>query len=215
MLLAAGAAAEEAGMNDPVFRVSYSLGYQIGQDLKREGLEFREDSMRRGLRDGLSGASPALDSQEMKQVLLGLKKKLAASERGEEQQRTERRREEDRKFFSENAKREGVVDLPKGLQYQVLREGTGKKPGANDRVKIHYRGPRVVGEAFDKAMGGKTATYKLDTAIPGLGQALSHMQEGALWRVFIPAALAYDERGPMRGRAVVFEVELISVEPAQ
>ena len=216
LLCAVNTAAEQSKISDKTARVSYSLGYQVGQDLKRQGSEIQPNVMRRGILDGLSGRAPLLNSKEMQQLLSTLKKRIVAAQEEEEQRLKNQHYEDDRKFLVENAKKERVVSLPSGLQYEVLREGTGKSPDLNDKVTVQYRGPRIISKEFDRSQRkAKNAKYHVKKVIPGMTQALKLMKEGAIWRLFIPPDLAYDERGPLKGRAIIFELELISVESGE
>jgi len=215
LLPALGLAAEEEPLDDPTTRLSYSLGHQIGADLKRQGTEVRPDALESGVRDGLSGIAPAVDPERMQQVLAGLKQKLATEERAKKQQAVEGYRGEGREFLAANAKKEGVVSLSSGLQYQVLAKGSGKTPGPNDTVTVHYRGTTLDGAVFyDSHRGdGPPASFHVGAVIPGMSEALQLMREGDTWRLFVPADLAYGERGPLADRALIFEVELVSVQP--
>ena len=120
-------------------------------------------------------------------------------------------------FLAENGKKEGVVTLPSGLQYKVIAAGAGKKPTAKDTVSVHYRGTLIDGKEFDSSIGrGEPATFPVSGVIPGWTEALQLMQEGAKWQVFVPAKLAYGERGagPMIGpnSTLIFDVELIKIK---
>ena len=214
LLPALGLAAEEKPLGVPTTRLSYSLGYQIGEDLKRQGTELRPEALQRGIRDGLSGLAPGVEPQQMQQVLAGLKKRLAMDERAQKQKSIEDYRGEGREFLAANAKKEGVATLPSGLQYQVLAKGSGKTPGPDDTITVHYRGTTLDGAVFyDSHRGeGQPASFHVGAVIPGMGEALQRMREGDKWRIFVPADLAYGERGPLADRALIFEVELVSVQ---
>jgi len=214
LLPAPGLAAEEKPLDAPTTRLSYSLGYQIGEDLRRQGTELRPEALQRGVRDGLSGLAPGVEPQQMQEILSGLKKRLELDQRAQKQQSLEGYRGEGREFLAANAKKEGVVSLPSGLQYQVLAKGSGKTPGPNDTVTAHYRGTTLDGAVFyDSHRGeGQPASFHVGAVIPGMGEALQRMREGDKWRLFVPADLAYGERGPLADQALIFEVELISVQ---
>jgi FKBP-type peptidyl-prolyl cis-trans isomerase FklB len=114
--------------------------------------------------------------------------------------------------LAENATKEGVKTTPSGLQYKVIREGTGKTPGPHDSVTVHYRGTRLDGREFDSSYRkNEPATFRVDGVIRGWTEALQLMKEGAKWQLFIPADLAYGERGPLADKTLIFDVELISV----
>ena len=222
-LLAAGAfllpglglAVEEEPLDDPTTRLSYSLGHQIGEDLKRQGTEVHPDALEGGVRDGLSGIAPAVDPEQMRQILGELKNKVVANQRVQKEKAVEGYRGEGREFLAANAEKEGVVSLPSGLQYQVLVTGSGKTPGPDDTVTVHYRGTTLDGAVFyDSHRGeGHPARFHVGAVIRGMSEALQLMREGDTWRLFVPADLAYGERGPLADRALIFEVELVSVQP--
>jgi FKBP-type peptidyl-prolyl cis-trans isomerase FklB len=214
LLSAPGLAAEEEPLGVPTTRLSYSLGYQIGEDLKRQGTEVRPEALQRGVRDGLSGHAPGVEPQQMQQSLAGLKQRLAMDEGAQRQKSVEGYRGEGREFLAANAKKAGVIALPSGLQYQVLATGSGKTPGPNDTVTVHYRGTTLDGAVFyDSHRGdGQPARFHVGAVIPGMGEALQQMREGDEWRLFVPADLAYGERGPLADRALIFELELVSVQ---
>jgi len=213
LLAPLGLAAEEKPLGGPTTRLSYSLGYQIGEDLKRQGTELRPEALQRGVRDGLLGLAPGVEPQQMQQILVGLKRRLAVDEGAQRQKSVEGYRGEGREFLAANAKKDGVVTLPSGLQYQVLAKGSGKTPGPNDTVTVHYRGTTLDGAVFyDSHRGeGQPDSFHVGAVIPGMGEALQRMREGDKWRLFVPADLAYGERGPLADRALIFEVELVSV----
>jgi FKBP-type peptidyl-prolyl cis-trans isomerase len=124
----------------------------------------------------------------------------------------------DVKYLEENAKKEGVVVLPSGLQYQVLAEGDGPSPKPQDRVRVHYRGTFVNGTEFDSSYSrGETAAFGVTQVIPGWTEALQLMKKGAKWRIAVPSELGYGKNAPPRigpDRTLVFEVELIDIMPA-
>jgi FKBP-type peptidyl-prolyl cis-trans isomerase FklB len=217
VLLAAVAAADEApDLTDAANRASYSLGFQIGSDLGRDASAVDADAALRGLLDGLEDAAPALAPEEMNALLVGLNKRVVAAQRQEKRQQTERYRGEGRRFLEENARREGVVSLPSGVQYEVLAQGSGRRPGPTDRVRVHYRGTLIDGSEFGRSDREQDVpeAFHVNGVIPGLGEALQQMPEGSRWRVFIPPDLAYGERGPLADRTVIYDVELLAVEPA-
>ncbi len=210
---AAGEKPELADEND---RINYSLGYQIGGDMKRQQVEVNGDILLRGIADAMTDAEPLLDQGEMNKTLIELKRKvlaLQAQERAAAQQMNQQAGEE---FLAANAKRDDVVSLPSGLQYRVLEPGSGKKPAATDTVTVNYRGTLIDGTEFDSSYSrNKPATFRADRVIEGWREALQLMQEGAKWELFIPARLAYGERGAGKispNSTLIFEVQLIKVK---
>jgi FKBP-type peptidyl-prolyl cis-trans isomerase FklB len=216
LALALPAAAQEAlEIKTDADRISYSLGYQIGGDFKRQGVEMRPDAVVRGISDALSGAQPLMSPDEMHETLVELKRKVTSEQQGRRGEEAEKRRAEGRTFLEENAKKEGVVALPSGLQYRVISEGTGRAPGPQDRVRVHYTGTLIDGSVFDSSVKrGKPATFPLNGVIKGWTEGLQLMKEGGKAQLFIPPQLAYGDRGPLADRTLIFEVELVSVGEA-
>ena len=216
-LLACGpcVAEEKAALGDPNDRINYSLGYQIGGDLKRQRVEINREALLQGIEDAVNGAEPRLSREEMQTMLVELKRQVVAAQQEERAAREKQNLEAGVAFLSENAKRDGVISLPSGLQYRVLAAGSGRQPKATDTVTVHYRGTLIDGTEFDSSYSRKQpATFRADRVIDGWREALQLMQEGAKWELFIPARLAYGKRGSGRippFSTLVFEVELLSV----
>jgi FKBP-type peptidyl-prolyl cis-trans isomerase FklB len=202
-------------LEDAGDRASYSLGYQIGGDLERQTAEIDADALLQGLRDALGEVPPSIPPEEMQAILVGLKRKIQTTARDERLQAAERYRAEGEEFLAANAEKEGMVVLPSGLQYRSLRQGTGRRPGPGDKVKVHYRSTLLDGTEFHNSFRGEGEPELLHVSgvIRGMAEGLQLMREGARWQLFIPADLAYGRRGPLADRTVIYEVELISVEP--
>ena len=215
LLLAALGRAEQARrFEDPADRASYSLGHQIGSDLRREGREVDVEALRRGIREGLAGKAPALPQEEMDALVVGLKKSILATRGKRRQEIGAERRAAGSAFLAANAKKDGVTVLGSGLQYRVIETGTGTAPAAGDRVRVHYRSTLIDGTVFhdSRARGGAPETLRVDGVIRGLGEALQRMQPGARWKLFIPPDLAFGRRGPLADHTVIYDVELIALE---
>ena len=200
-------------------KINYSIGYQIGGDFKRQGIELDPDLVVKGIKDGLAETKPLMTQQEMRKTLVDLKKKIVADQRKQQTEKAKKNLAEGEAFLAGNAKKEGVVTLPSGLQYKVLAEGKGKSPVATDNVTVHYKGMLIDGTEFDSSFKrGKPATFRADRIIAGWKEALLLMKEGAKWRLFIPAKLGYGERGAgpkiPPNATLIFEVELLSVTPS-
>ena len=198
-------------------KISYSIGYQIGGDLKVQGVELNAAALVQGLQDASDNSTnPLLSPEEMHTILVALKQKIDDGQELEKKKTAENYRGEGRTFLAANAKKKGVITLPSGLQYMVLREGTGSIPKSGDTVTVTYRGTLINGKEFDSSFrDNKPATFRLNAVIPGWREALSMMKEGAKWKLFIPADLAFGERGPLADKVVIYELELLSVQPAQ
>jgi FKBP-type peptidyl-prolyl cis-trans isomerase FklB len=209
-------AEEKTAISDENDRINYSLGYQIGGDLKRQQVKVNGEILLRGIEDAMTNADPLLGEEERNRTLIELKRKVIAQQAQERAAAQQKNLEEGEAFLVENAKREDVVSLPSGLQYRVLEPGSGKQPAATDTVTVHYRGTLIDGTEFDSSYSrNKPATFRADRVIDGWREALQLMQEGAKWELFIPAKLAYGERGAGKiqpNSTLVFEVELLKVE---
>lgn len=197
-------------------RTNYSVGYQIGGDFKKQGVELNPEALVQGIRDALGNAVPLLPQEQMNATLLELKKKIAADQQVAEKQANAEYRKASAAFLKENAGKEGVTPLPSGVQYKVLKAGSGNKPTLKDEVRVHYRITRVDGkEVGSTYVGGKPRTYPLTKAIPGLQEVLQLMAEGAKWQIVLPSS-ATGGREPLDDMGVmIYEMELLSVLPAK
>lgn len=207
-------AGENSALKDQKDKESYSLGYQVGESYRKRGLDLNSDIFIKGIQDGFAGTVPQLSRHEMEAALKQLKNKVHAAKYARSKSLEQQRREA-KEFLAANASKPGVVTLPSGLQYKVIREGKGKTPGPRDMVTVHYRGTRIDGTEFDSSYkNNKPATFRVDGVIAGWTEALQLMKEGSKWQLFIPPDLAYGKRGPMAHRTLIFDVELISVQPS-
>ena len=188
-------------------KVSYALGIGIGRQLAQMGAtDINTDDFGQAIKDAISGRLQ-LDEQEAQMIVQDFFQR-----KSEEQAKNAKAEGEN--FLAENGKKEGVVVLPSGLQYQVLREGNGNKPSATDQVECHYEGTLINGQVFDSSYKrGQTATFGLNQVIKGWTDALVHMPAGSVWEVYIPQELAYGDReqGDIKPfSALIFKIELIS-----
>lgn len=192
-------------------KLSYSLGLGIGRQLAQMGAkDINVDDFAQSIKDALAGKTPAVSDQEAQQIVSKFFDEQA-------QRQAAAAKAEGENFLAGNAKKEGVVTLPSGLQYQVLREGNGKKPTATDVVECDYEGTLINGQVFDSSYRrGERATFGLNQVIAGWTEGLQLMQEGAKYRFFIPYNLAYGERGAGQAippyAALIFDVELHKVK---
>lgn len=198
-------------------KVSYALGLGIGrqlQDLCGEDLNINDFTQ--AVRDLLTGNHLAIDEIEGQQLVIEFLQRRDAERKSEQAKLGEAAKRAGEEYLEKNAARRGVTVLPSGLQYEVVREGTGRKPKATDSVKCHYEGTLVDGTVFDSSRRrGEPAVFPLNGVIRGWTEGLQLMQEGAVYRFFIPYNLAYGENGAGASippyAALVFEVELIEV----
>ncbi len=198
-------------------KVSYALGMGIGRQLNDMGAKsLNIDDFAQAIKDVLAGGKTQLDAHEAQVVVQEFFQKQEEKQRASAAERHKALKAQGEQYLAENGKKDGVVTLPSGLQYQVLQEGNGRKPKATDQVKCHYEGMLVDGTLFDSSIQrGEPATFPLNGVIAGWTEGLQLMQEGAKYRFFIPYHLGYGERGAGASippfAALVFDVELIEV----
>lgn len=220
LLVGFGYAGDAPEIKSQKEKINYSIGYQIGGDFKRQGIDLDPDLVVKGIEDALAGTKPLMTPQEMRNILVDLKKKVVADQQKQQEEKAKKNLAEGEAFLAENAKKKGVVTLPSGLQYKVLAAGKGKSPVATDNVTVHYKGTLIDGSEFDSSVKrGKPATFRADRVIAGWKEALLLMKEGAKWQLFIPAKLGYGERGAGSkippNATLIFDVELISVNSSK
>jgi len=222
MLLPVGvcAAQDTPALETEKVRINYSVGYQIGGDFKRQGVEIDPKMLVRGIEDALSDEEPLMTPEEMRTTLVDLKKKITTYQQEQQKAAAEKNLAEGQAFLAENGKKEGVTTLPSGLQYMVIREGTGISPQPTDTVTVHYRGTLLDGTEFDSSYSrNQPATFRADRVIAGWKEALQLMKPGAKYELFIPADLAYGVRGSGSkigpNSTLIFEVEMLSVQPKE
>jgi FKBP-type peptidyl-prolyl cis-trans isomerase FklB len=206
-------AQEKPTLKNQKEKMSYIIGMDIGTNLKRQSIDIEPNIVVRGIKDALAGGKPLLTDQEIQETMAIFQKDMMAKQ----QEVAKKNKKEGEAFLNENKKKEGVKTLPSGLQYKVIKEGTGKKPKLNDAVTVNYRGTLIDGTEFDNSYKrGQPASMQVSGVIPGWTEALQLMGEGAKSQLFIPSNLAYGERGAgaMIGpnATLIFEVELISIQ---
>jgi FKBP-type peptidyl-prolyl cis-trans isomerase FklB len=211
-----GAAANQQpvpGLTTLKDRFSYALGLSLGTSLHQQSVDVDPDLLRQGLKDALAGGATRLTSQEAQAAINEVQTEL----RKKQQEKMEANKAEGEAFLATNKTKEGVVALPSGLQYKILKEGTGPKPAASDTVVCNYRGTLIDGTEFDSSYKrGQPATFPVGGVIKGWTEALQLMPVGSKWQLFIPSDLAYGPRGTGTSIApnstLIFEVELLSIQ---
>ena len=206
---------DKAQLKDLKDKVSYSIGLNVGANFKKQGQELNPDALLAGVKDALSGKTPALTENEQKETMEAWSKQM------EDKQKVagEKNAADATKFLAENKKKDGVKTTASGLQYKVTKEGTGAQPKETDTVTVNYRGTLINGTEFDSSYKrGQPATFPVNGVIKGWTEALQLMKTGSKYQLFIPADLAYGPRaaGPdiTPNSALIFEVELLEVKPA-
>ncbi len=216
-LAGASFAADAPELKSDKEKISYSIGMDIGGNLKRGSVEVDPDLLARGLKDSYVGGKTLLTEDQARQAIADFQKTLAAKQAETMKILSEKNKADGEKFLEENAKKEGVKVLPSGLQYKEITPGQGKSPKIADNVTTHYKGTLIDGTEFDSSYRrGQPVTFPVSGVIAGWTEALQLMKEGAKWQLFVPSRLAYGERaaGQVIGpnATLVFEVELISVK---
>jgi FKBP-type peptidyl-prolyl cis-trans isomerase FklB len=198
-------------------KISYSIGLDIGRSLKRQAIDVDQNLLVQGLKDALSNQKQLLSDDEARECLTTFQRELVAKRTEEAKKAGEANMKEGEEFLAQNKKKPGVVTLPSGLQYKILKEGTGKTPKATDTVITNYRGTLINGKEFDSSFRhGKPATFPVDQVIRGWTEALQLMKVGSKWRLFIPSELAYGPNGAGTdigpNTTLIFEVELLGIK---
>jgi FKBP-type peptidyl-prolyl cis-trans isomerase len=195
---------------------SYALGLATGRKLKLQFPTLQGDLVTRGVTDALAGNAPLASEEQIRAALARLGAEALSARAKARQELAERNKAAGDAFLATNKAKPGVVTLPSGVQYSVIKAGSGRKPAATDTVVCHYRGRFVDGTEFDSSYSrGKPATFALGRVIPGWKEALALMPTGSQWQIVVPAALAYGARGTGRigpNATLAFEVELLSIE---
>jgi len=199
-------------------KFSYALGMNLGANLHKQSVPIDPAMVSRGLKDGFSGAKTLLTEEEAKAALTEEQNILRKAQQEKMQAAGEANKKEGAEFLAANKTKEGVVALPSGLQYKILKSGDGPKPTASDTVVCNYRGTLLSGTEFDSSYKrGQPATFPLSGVIKGWTEALQLMPVGSKWQLFVPADLAYGERSPgpeiTPNSTLIFEVELLSIQP--
>jgi FKBP-type peptidyl-prolyl cis-trans isomerase FklB len=194
-------------------RMGYALGLQLGERLK--GIDIDTASLAAGIKDASTGAKPQMSDKEIDDSLLALQGLAQAQAKAELAKIGEQNQKAGDAYLADNGKKEGVKTTASGLQYKVLKAGTGKSPKATDTVSVNYTGTLTDGKKFDSS-DGKPVEFPVNGVIPGWTEALQLMHEGDKWQIVIPSALAYKDRGagPDIGpnSVLIFEVELLKVK---
>ena len=203
-------AADPAPLADEASKQSYALGYQIGRDLR--GVKLNESAVVRGLQDGSSGAKPQLTQEEIVALMKTLQQQADAELQKRQTAELAKNAAAGKAYLAENAKQAGVVTTASGLQYRIVKQGTGRKPMAEDTVTVNYRGTLIDGAEFDSSYSrGQPATFPLNGVIAGWTEGLQQVQEGGTIELVIPPALAYGDKGPLANQVLVFQVDLIKI----
>jgi FKBP-type peptidyl-prolyl cis-trans isomerase FklB len=198
-------------------KFSYALGMKMGANFKKQSVSIDPNILARGIKDSLAGGKTLLTEDEAQAAIMDVQKDMQKKQQEKMQEAAAANKKEGETFLADNKAKEGVVTLPSGMQYKILKAGTGPKPAATDSVVCNYRGTLINGKEFDSSYKrGQPATFPVSGVIKGWTEALQLMPVGSKWQLVIPADLAYGDRGAGAdigpGETLIFEVELLSIE---
>jgi FKBP-type peptidyl-prolyl cis-trans isomerase FklB len=205
-------------LKTPKDKTSYAMGMNFGTGLRKQSIDIDPVILARGLRDSFSNGKTLLTEDQARAILTQLQNDIRKKQQDLAQQLGDANKKEGMAFLEANKTKEGVVTLPSGLEYKVLQEGTGPKPAPTDTVVCNYRGTLLDNTEFDSSYKrGQPATFPVTGVIKGWTEALQLMPVGSKWQLFVPAELAYGDRGAggqiPPNATLIFEVELLSIQP--
>ena len=197
-------------------KLGYSIGYEFGAELRGFDVGMDLESVLQAVRDDYDGREPQLEVAEMRQIMMQLQEQIRQERMAQFEQLAEENQVRADEFLRENQGRSNIVTLPSGVQYRVIEEGDGSRPGMSDVVTVHYRGSKIDGREFDSSFRrGVPAVFQVDSVIEGWQEVLPLMREGAMWQVFLPPELAFGVRGdpPIIGpnEALQFDIRLVQI----
>lgn len=196
-------------------KLSYAVGWDIGEDIQRRGAEFDVETIITAIRDSSAGKDPQVPAEEMVAMLTELQKKVRQEQAEAFQKLAEENQVKSEEFLQANLTKNGIVALPSGIQYRIIEEGDGSRPGMESTVKVHYRGSKINGHEFDSSFArGVPEEFTVSTVLKGWQEVLPLMKTGATWQVFVPPELAFGARGnPPVGpnEALMFDLKLVEI----
>lgn len=217
-MVATAANAADPSLKDSKDKLGYGIGLDMGKTFKKQGLEINPDALLKGLKDGLSGATPKLSEEEIKATFMAVQQEMAKKQMEESTKAAAKNKQAGVDFLAANKKKTGVTTTASGLQYKVITAGKGEKPKADSIVKTHYHGTLIDGTVFDSSVKrGEPVEFEVGQVIKGWTEALQLMPVGSKWQLVIPSELAYGERGAGSdigpNSTLIFEVELLAIQP--
>jgi FKBP-type peptidyl-prolyl cis-trans isomerase FklB len=204
-------------LKTPKDKASYAIGMNIGKGLHKDSVDVDPAILLRGLKDGMAGGKTLLTDDEAKSAMVAIQADLRKKQEAKMAVVGDANKKEGDEFLAQNKTKEGVVTLPSGLQYKILKEGTGPKPSASDSVVCNYKGTLIDNTEFDSSYKrGQPATFPVGQVIKGWTEVLQLMPVGSKWQVFVPSDLAYGPRAPGGtigpNATLIFEIELLSIQ---
>ncbi len=196
-------------------KLSYAIGWDIGEDIKRRGAEFDVETIIAAVRDSAAGKDPQVPAEEMVAMLTELQKKVRKEQTEAFQKLSDENQIKSEEFLEGNTTKTGIVVLPSGIQYRIIEEGEGARPNMSSSVKVHYRGSKINGHEFDSSFArGVPEEFTVNTVLKGWQEVLPLMKTGATWQIFVPPELAFGPRGnPPVGpnEALIFDLKLVEI----
>jgi FKBP-type peptidyl-prolyl cis-trans isomerase FklB len=208
------------GLETQKDKLSYTIGLQMGMQLATIKEKVDLDTVLMAIKEGQAETKPKLSEEEMRAVMASFQEEMKAEQQAQAVLRASVNKEAAKTFLAENESKEGVITLDSGLQYKVLTKGSGASPAVTDTVRVHYRGSLINGQEFDSTFKrGEPIEFPVNRVIAGWTEALQLMKEGSKWQLFIPADLAYGERGSGQiigpNAMLIFEVELLEIKKGE
>jgi FKBP-type peptidyl-prolyl cis-trans isomerase FklB len=198
-------------------KLSYAVGWDIGADIQRRSTEFDVESLITAIRDVVAEKEPQVSTEEMRTLLTALQEKVRAEQVEQFRALSEKNQAESEAFLEANKSKTGIVVLPSGVQYRIIEEGEGARPGLESKVSVHYRGSKMDGREFDSSFArGTPEEFTVNAVLAGWQEVLPLMKAGSTWQIFVPPELAFGARGnPPVGpnEALMFDLKLVELLP--
>lgn len=216
LMLVSGAALAQDVETDKG-KLSYAVGWDIGADIARRSTEFDVESLIAAIRDVVAENEPKVSADEMRLLLTELQEKVRAEQVEQFRKLSEENLAASETFLEANKSKTGIVVLPSGVQYRIIEEGDGARPGLESKVSVHYRGSKMDGREFDSSFArGTPEEFTVNAVLPGWQEVLPLMKAGSTWQIFLPPELAFGARGnPPVGpnEALMFDIKLVEILP--
>ncbi len=214
IMLASGSVLAQ-DVNTEKGKLSYAVGWDIGADIQRRSTEFDVESLISAIRDVVAEKEPQVSAEEMRTLLTALQEKVRAEQVEQFRVLSEKNQAESEAFLEANKSKTGIVALPSGIQYRIIEEGDGVRPGMESKVSVHYRGSKMDGREFDSSFArGTPEEFTVNAVLAGWQEVLPLMKAGSTWQIFVPPELAFGARGnPPVGpnEALMFDLKLVEV----